>query len=151
MTSRTIILESSGMPSVYFWNSAGKGGLLPRLDRKTHREKTNQPDSKFGDLARRLVSPKLHIVATNLNTRSSEVYFRDTTRTCWSRKPSDDPCPFPFSSLQVREDDGVFVDGSVQDNHPVRLFDCAQYFAEQNRPRHTTNPKAYAEAKAEED
>ena len=53
----------------------------------------------------------------------------------------------PLFFAAVREDDGVFVDGSVQDNYPVRLFDCAQYFAEQNRPRHTTNPKAYAKAK----
>ena len=80
-----------------------QGGLLPGLDRKTHREKTNLRDSKFSDLARRLGNPKLHLVATNLNTRSSEVYFRDTSRTCWSRKPSDAPCPFPFSSLQFEK------------------------------------------------
>ena len=55
----------------------------------------------------------------------------------------------PLFFAAVREDDGVFVDGRVQDNYPVRLFDCAQYFAEQNRPRHTTIPKAYAEAKRE--
>ena len=55
----------------------------------------------------------------------------------------------PLFFAAVREDDGVFVDGSVQDNYPVRLFDCAQYFAEQNRPRHTTITKAYAEAKRE--
>ncbi len=47
----------------------------------------------------------------------------------------------------VPEADEVFVNGGVLENYPVRLFDCAQYFAEQNRPRHTTNPKAYAEAK----
>ena len=53
----------------------------------------------------------------------------------------------PLFFAAVREDDGVFVDGSVQDNYPVRLFDCAQYFVDQNRPRRTTKPKAYAEAK----
>ena len=51
----------------------------------------------------------------------------------------------------VPEADEVFVNCGVLENYPVRLFDCAQYFAEQNRPRYTTNPKAYAEAKAEED
>jgi len=37
----------------------------------------------------------------------------------------------------------------VLDNYPVRLFDRAKYVAEQDRPRHTTTPKAYAEAKRE--
>ena len=139
-----IIRDAKRLLQEFSWH---KGYFFLDLIGKLIEKKTNQRDSKFSDLARRLWNPKLHLVATNLNTRSSEVYFRDTTRTCWSRKPSDDPCPFPFSSLQVREDDGVFVDGSVQDNYPVRLFDCAQYFAKQNRPRHTTKPKAYAEAK----
>ena len=115
MTSRTIILESSGIPSGYFRNSAWhKGDLFLDLIGKLIEKKTIQRDSKFSDLARRLWNPKLHLVATKLNRRSSEVCFRDTTRTCWSRKPSDDPCPFPFSSLQVREDDGVFVDAACR-------------------------------------
>ena len=83
--------------------SRQKGDFFHDLIGKLIEKKTNQPDSKFADLARRLGSPKLHLVATNLNTRSSEVYFRDTTRTCWSRKPSDDPCPFSFSSLQFEK------------------------------------------------
>ena len=59
--------------------------------------------------------------------------------------------PIPLFFAIVPEANEVFVNGGVLENYPVRLFDRAQYFAEQNRPRHTTNPKAYAEAKAEED
>ena len=67
MTSRTIFLESSEMPSVYFWNSVGKRVTSSTtLIGKLIEKKTNQRDSKFSDLARRLWNPKLHLVATNL-------------------------------------------------------------------------------------
>jgi NTE family protein len=79
--------------------SRQKGDFFHDLIGKLIEKKTNQPDSKFADLASRLGSPKLHLVATNLNTRSSEVFSSDTTRTFRSRKPSDDPCLFHFSSL----------------------------------------------------
>ena len=53
-------------------------GVLPRLViGKLIENKTNQPNSKIADLARRLWNSKLHLFATNLNTRSSEVYFRE--------------------------------------------------------------------------
>jgi len=56
--------------------------------------------------------------------------------------------PIPLFFAIVPEANEVFVNGGVLDNYPVRLFDRAKYFAEQNRPRHiTTPPKAYAEAK----
>ena len=55
----------------------------------------------------------------------------------------------PLFFAAVREPDEVFVDGGLLDNYQVRLFDRAKYVAEQNRPRHTTITKAYAEAKRE--
>ena len=79
--------------------SRQKGDFFHDLIGKLIEKKTNQPDSKFADLARRLVSPKLHIVATNLNTRSSEVFSSDNNRKFRSRKPSDDACLFHFSWL----------------------------------------------------
>ena len=134
----TIILESSGMPSDYFRNSADRRGTFSRLDRKTLREKTNQHDSKFADLARRPGSSKLHLIATKLNTRTSEVYSRDT-----NPKMSVAEAVRRFMSIPL------FFNGGLLDNYLVRLFDRAKYVAEQNRPRHTTIPKAYAEAKRE--
>ena len=79
--------------------SRQKGDFFHDLIGKLIEKKTNQPDSKFADLARQLGSPKLHLVATNLNTRSIEVFSSDTTRKFRPRKPSDDPCLFHFSSL----------------------------------------------------
>ena len=46
-----IIRDAKRLLQEFSWH---KGVLLPGLDRKTHREKTNQLDSKFSDLARRL-------------------------------------------------------------------------------------------------
>ena len=57
--------------------------------------------------------------------------------------------PIPLFLAIVPEADEVFVNGGGLENYPVRLFDRAKYVAEQDRPRHTTTPKAYAEAKRE--
>ena len=50
--------------------------------------------------------------------------------------------PIPIFFAAVREAEEAFVDGTLLDNYPVRLFDRAKFFAEQNRPRHTTTPKS---------
>ena len=49
--------------------------------------------------------------------------------------------PIPLFFAIVPEANEVFVNGSVLENYPVRLFDRAKYFAEQNRPRHITTPQ----------
>ena len=100
-------------------------------------------------MARRLGSSKLHLVATKLNTRTSEVYSRDTTPNMSVAGAVRRFMSIPLFFAAVREPDEVFVDGGLLDNYQVRLFDRAKYVAEQNRPRHTTITKAYAEAKRE--
>jgi NTE family protein len=84
-----------------------------------------------------------------MNTRTSEVYSRDTTPNMSVAEAVRRFMSIPLFFPAVREPDEVFVDGGLLDNYPVRLFDRAKYVAEQNRPRHTTITKAYAEAKRE--
>ena len=124
--------------------------VLPRLViGKLIENKINQPDSKFADLARRLWNSKLHLFATNLNTRSSEVYSRDKPRTCRSRKPSDDQCLLPFSSLQFEKPTKY---SAVAAGWKTIRFVCwtAQNTLQSRIALDTPPPpKAYSEAKRE--
>tara|TARA_A100001037_G_scaffold300145_1_gene327105 strand:- start:1223 stop:1492 length:270 start_codon:yes stop_codon:yes gene_type:complete len=63
-----IIRDAKRLIQEFSWHN---GEFFQDLIGKLIENKTNQPDSKFADLARRLWNPKLHLVATNLNTRSS--------------------------------------------------------------------------------
>ena len=89
-----IIRDAKRLLQEFSWH---KGDFFLDLIGKLIENKANMRDSKFYDFARRKWNPKLHLVATNLNTRSSEVFSSDTNRTFRSRKPSDDPCLFHFS------------------------------------------------------
>ena len=91
----------------------------------------------------------MHLVATNLNTRSSEVYSRDKPRTCRSRKPSDDQCLLPFSSLQFEKPTKY---SSVAACWKTMRFVCltAQNTLQSRIALDTSPPpKAYSEAKRE--
>ena len=59
--------------------------------------------------------------------------------------------PITLFFAAVREADEVFVGSGGLENYPVRLLDSAKYFAEQNRPRHTTTPKSLLRGEAGED
>ena len=134
------------MPSGCSGISAGTRATFSATDRKTHRGKTSHSGSTFADLAKRRGSPKLHLVATNLSTRSSEIYSPETTPEMPVAEAVRRSMSIPLFFAAVREAGDVFVDGGVLDNYPVRLFDRAKYVAKQDRPRHTTTPEAYAEA-----
>lgn len=108
--------------------------------------KTGRSDSTFTDLAKRRGRPKLHLVATNLATRMSEVYSRETTPEMPLAEAVRRSMSIPLFFAAVREGENVFVDGGVLDNYPIRLFDYAKYVTKRDRPRHTTIPNDYAEA-----
>ena len=74
-------------------------------------------------MARRRGSPKLHLVDTNLNTVSSEVYFRDTTPNMSVAEAVRWSMSIPLFFAAVLEDENVFVDRGVLDNYLIRLFD----------------------------
>lgn len=137
-----IIRDAKRLLQEFGWH---KGDFFRDWIGKLIEKKTNQPDSTFADLARRRGSPKLHLVATNLNTRSSEVYSRDTTPNMPVAEAVRRSMSIPLFFAAVREDENVFVDGGVLDNYPIRLFDREKYVPKRDRPRHTTVER-YAKA-----
>ena len=107
--------------------------------------KTGNPDSTFADLAKRRGKPKLHLVATNLATRLSQVYSKDHSPALPVADAVRRSMSIPLFFASVRESGNLFVDGGVLDNYPIRLFDREKYVAKRDRKRHTTKPPHYAE------
>ena len=111
--------------------------------------KTRNPDATFADLAKRRGKPKLHLVATNLATRLSQVYSKDHSPTLPVADAVRRSMSIPLFFAAVRESDDLFVDGGVLDNYPIRLFDREKYVAKRDRKRHTAKPPHYAGANRE--
>ena len=87
----------------------------------------------------------MHLVATNLNKRSSEVYSRDTTPKMPVAEAIRRSMSIPLFFAAVREDENIFVDVGVLDNYPIRLFDRKKCVPKRDRPRHPT-VEPYAKA-----
>ena len=111
--------------------------------------KTGNPDATFADLAKRRGKPKLHLVATNLAKRLSQVYSKDHSPTLPVADAVRRSMSIPLFFAAVRESDDLFVDGGVLDNYPIRLFDREKYVAKRDRKRHTAKPPHYAGANRE--
>lgn len=137
-----IIRDAKRLLQEFGWH---KGDYFRAWIGQLIKNKTNQADSTFTDLAKRRGSPKLHLVATNLSTRSSEIYSRETTPDLPVAEAVRRSMSIPLFFAAVRESENVLVDGGVLDNYPIRLFDRAKYVAKQHRLRHTT-PEPYTEA-----
>lgn len=111
--------------------------------------KTGNPDATFADLAKRRGKPKLHLVATNLATRLSQVYSKDHSPALPVADAVRRSMSIPLFFAAVRESDDLFVDGGVLDNYPIRLFDREKYVTNRDRKRHTAKPPHYAGANRE--
>jgi NTE family protein len=108
--------------------------------------KTGNPDATFAtfatfatlaDLAKRRGKPKLHLVATNLATRLSQVYSKDYSPALPVADAVRHSMSIPLFFAAVRESDDLFVDGGVLDNYLIRLFDREKYVANRDRKPHT--------------
>jgi NTE family protein len=111
--------------------------------------KTGNPDATFADLGKRRGKPKLHLVATNLATRLSQVYSKNHSPALPVADAVRRSMSIPLFFAAVRESDDLFVDGGVLDNYPIRLFDPEKYVANRDRKRHTAKPPHYAGANRE--
>ena len=111
--------------------------------------KTGNPDATFADLAKRRGNPNLHLVATNLPTRLSQVYSKDHSPALPVAEAVRRSISIPLFFVAVRESDDLFVDGGVLNNYPIRLFDREKYVANCDRKRHTAKPPHYAGANRE--
>jgi NTE family protein len=99
--------------------------------------KTGNPDATFADLAKRRGKPKLHLVATNLATRLSQVYSKDYSPALPVADAVRHSMSIPLFFAAVRESDDLFVDGGVLDNYLIRLFDREKHVANRDRKPHT--------------
>ena len=126
-----------------------KGDFFRQWMAKLVEAKTGNPDATFADLAKRRGKPKLHLVATNLATRLSQVYSKDHSPTLPVADAVRRSMSIPLFFAAVRESADLFVDGGVLDNYPIRLFDREKYVAKRDRSRHATRPSHYAGANRE--
>jgi NTE family protein len=94
-------------------------------------DRLGRPDATFGDL-RAAQRPALHVIGTNLSTGFAEVFSAE--------RHADMPLaqavrismsiPILFSAVRHGPRGDVFVDGGVQLNYPVKLFDRRKYIRE---------------------
>lgn len=91
-----------------------------------------RPDATFADLKAKPGAPELYVIGTNLSTRFAEVFSAerhpdmpliDALRISMS-------IPLFFAAVRHGERDDVYVDGGVQLNYPIKLFDREKYIAE---------------------
>ncbi len=98
-------------------------------------------DATFADLKAKEGAPDLYVIGTNLSTGFAEIFSAerhpdmrliDSVRISMS-------IPLFFAAKRHGERDEVYVDGGVQLNYPVKLFDRMIYIAsdEPNACRHT--------------
>jgi NTE family protein len=97
--------------------------------------KLGSQDATFADLKAKKNAPELYVIGTNLSTGHSEVFSHE-------RHP-DMPLldaihismaiPLFFQAVRHGEREDVMVDGGVQMNYPVKLFDRVKYIAEDER------------------
>lgn len=89
-------------------------------------------DATFADLKAEQGAPDLYVIGTNLSTRFAEVFsverhpdmsLLDAVRISMS-------IPLFFQAVRHGDRDEVYVDGGVQLNYPVKLFDRMKYIAE---------------------
>jgi NTE family protein len=126
-----------------------KGDFFRRWMADLIEAKTDNPDATFADLAKRRGKPKLHLVATNLATRLSQVYSKEQSPSLPVADAVRRSMSIPLFFAAVRESADLFVDGGVLDNYPIRLFDREKYVAKHDRRRHATRPPHYAGANRE--
>ena len=100
------------------------GGLIKR--------KLDKREATFADLKAQPGAPDLYVVGTNLSTGFAEVFSHerhadmsllDTVRISMS-------IPLFFQAVRHGEREEVYVDGGVQLNYPVKVFDRMKYIAE---------------------
>ena len=103
--------------------------------------KLGNREASFADLKAKQDAPDLYVIGTNLSTGFAEVFSHerhadmpllDAVRISMS-------IPLFFQAVRMGERDEVYVDGGVQLNYPVKLFDRQKYIAagEECACRHT--------------
>ena len=103
--------------------------------------KLGDKHATFADLKAKQDAPDLYVIGTNLSTGFAEVFSHehhadmpllDAVRISMS-------IPLFFQAVRMGERDEVYVDGGVQLNYPIKLFDRQKYIAagEQCACRHT--------------
>ena len=103
--------------------------------------KLGQREASFADLKSHDNAPDLYVIGTNLSTGFAEVFSHerhadmpllDAVRVSMS-------IPLFFQAVRLGARDEVYVDGGVQLNYPIKLFDRQKYIAqgEECACRHT--------------
>lgn len=113
------------------------------------KEKTGSKRTTFGDL-REMDRPDLYVIGTNLSTGFAEVFSHE--------RHADMPLvqavrismsiPLFFAAVRHGPRDDVYVDGGVQLNYPVKLFDRLRYIDEEDRPAAVRRTEYYNEENA---
>jgi NTE family protein len=94
--------------------------------------KLGNRDATFADLKAKDGAPELYVIGTNLSTGFAEAFSAerhpdmsliDAVRISMS-------IPLFFAAVRHGERDEVYVDGGVQLNYPVKLFDRMKYISE---------------------
>ncbi|MBN1190662.1 MAG: patatin-like phospholipase family protein [Dehalococcoidales bacterium] len=110
-----------------------KGDFFREWAGKLIKEKTGSPHTTFREL-KGAKKPDLYVYGTNLSTRFSEVFsfehtpdmpLADAVRISMS-------LPLFFTAVIIAEK-GVYVDGGLLDNYPVKMFDREKYVDSQKR------------------
>lgn len=87
----------------------------------------------------------LHLIGTNLSTRYAEVFSAETTpklRIIDAVRISMS-IPLYFTAVR-RPKKGLYVDGGLSNNYPIKLFDRFECVEPGNKRRHAVVPKYYA-------
>ena len=104
-------------------------------------KKLGNANATFADLKAKQGAPDLYVIGTNLSTGFAEVFSAE--------RQADMPLveavrismsiPLFFAAVRHGENDEVFVDGGVQLNYPVKIFDRLSYITEEEHCacRHT--------------
>ena len=107
-------------------------------------EKLGSSEATFADLAA-AGCPDLYVVGTNLSTGYAEVFSRERHPDMPLAKAVRISMSIPLFYQAVRYGDrrDVYVDGGVQLNYPVKLFDRERYIDRVNEPEAARYPEYY--------
>jgi NTE family protein len=94
--------------------------------------KLGNRDATFVDLKAKEGAPELYVIGTNLSTGFAEVFSaeRHADMSLLDAVRISMSIPLFFAAVRHGERDEVYVDGGVQLNYPVKLFDRMKYISE---------------------
>ncbi|MDK1022189.1 MAG: patatin-like phospholipase family protein [Candidatus Hydrogenedentes bacterium] len=124
-----------------------KGDFFKRWIGHLIKAKTGKATTTFKEL-RELGGPELYVIGTNLSTRFAEAFSHEHTPNFPVRDAVRISMSIPlFFTAVRREGRGLYVDGGLFNNYPVKLFDQERYIQPKDRKKHALKTKYYQEEK----